>query len=130
MRDENDEPRTTGINESFRRNYHTHLEGNYMEQGRTYLVKFPNTTGEPYWSKAPVTFRGEAMSTVKGSGAFALPTEPTLDTTFVMGGNATFAEKTLSGNYYVVDAVTFGDDDFHVIFVSSSVPKFVPDIST
>lgn len=118
MRDENDEPRTTGINESFRRNYHTHLEGNYMEQGRTYLVKFPNTTGEPYWSTAPVTFRGEAMSTVKGSDAFALPTRPELDTTFVMGGNATFAEKTLSGNYsgnyYVVDEATFGDDDFHV----------------
>lgn len=115
MRDEIGEPRTTGINESFRRNYHTHAEGNYMEQGRTYLVKFPNTTGEPYWSKAPVTFRGEAMDTVKGSDAFALPEEPNLDTTFVMGGNATFAEKALSGNYYVVDAANFGgDDDFHV----------------
>ncbi len=115
MRDENGEPRTTGINESFRRNYHTHKTGDYMEQGRTYLVKFPNTTGEPYWSTAPVTFRGEAMSTVKGSDAFALPESPNLDTTFVMGGNATFAEKALSGNYYVVDAATFGgDDDFHV----------------
>ena len=117
MRDENGEARTTGINESFRRNYHTHAEGNYMEQGRTYLVKFPNT-GEPYWSTAPVTFRGEAMDTVKGSDAFALPKRPDFDTTFVMGGNATFAEKTLngnySGNYYVVDAATFGDDDFHV----------------
>lgn len=114
MRDESGEARTTGINESFRRNYHTHAEGNYMEQGRTYLVKFPNTTDELYWSTAPVTFRGEAMSTVKGSATFALPTEPTLDTTFVMGGNATFADTTLSGNYYVVDAATFGDDDFHV----------------
>lgn len=114
MRDESGEARTTGINESFRRNYHTHAAGNYMEQGRTYLVKFPNTTGESYWSTAPVTFRGEAMDTVKGSATFALPTEPTLDTTFVMGGNATFAEKALSGNYYVVDAATFGDDDFHV----------------
>lgn len=116
MRDENGEPRTTGINESFRRNYHTHETGDYMEQGRTYLIKFPNTTGEPYWSTAPVTFRGEAMDTVKGSAAFALPErpEPELDTTFVMGGNATFAEKALSGNYYVVDVAAFGDDDFHV----------------
>lgn len=115
MRDEDGEARTTGINESFRRNYHTHAEGNYMEQGRTYLVKFPNTTGEPYWSEAPVTFRGEAMDTVKGSATFALPTRPDVDTTFVMGGNATFAEKALSGNYYVVDAAAFGgDDDFHV----------------
>ena len=115
MRDENGEARTTGINESFRRNYHTHAEGDYMEQGRTYLVKFPNTPGESYWSTAPVTFRGEAMDTVKGSDAFALPEEPNLDTTFVMGGNATFAEKALSGNYYVVDAANFGgDDDFHV----------------
>lgn len=122
MRDENGHPRTTGINKSFRRNYHTHLEGNYMEQGRTYLVKFPNTTGEPYWSTAPVTFRGEAMSTVKGSTTFALPTRPALDTTFVMGGNATFAEKPLNGNYYVVDAAKFGDDDFHV----KSSPTLAP----
>lgn len=122
MRDENGEPRTTGINESFRRNYHTHETGDYMEQGRTYLVKFPNTTGEPYWSTAPVTFRGEAMSTVKGSVAFALPARPERDTTFVMGGNATFAEKPLNGNYYVVDAATFGDDDFHV----KSYPTLAP----
>lgn len=126
--DENGEQRTTGINDDFRKNYHTHPTGDYMEKDKVYLIKFPSN--KPYWMNNYVTFRGAEQQNVNGAAAYRLITRPQNDNEFVMAGNATFAPQStlLSGEYYVINpnyneqGVSDKRDDFHAATLTELKP--------
>lgn len=117
---------TTGVGNEFRKNYHTHTDGTTMEQGKTYILKFPTVEGDAgYWTRNHVTLRGAKGQTVNGTQAFAAVTRPENKLNFVMDGNPTFATQKnglLSGEYYVLNPAVYSDDSFHAATISSLQP--------
>lgn len=96
--------KTTGVNDTFRENYHTHTDGSTMLQGKTYAIKFLESGG--YWTKNPTIFRGAKGQTINGKNTFDnFAKRPTNDLEFVMDGNATFASQDISGQgeIYLLD---------------------------
>lgn len=116
---------THGVGDVFRANYHTHADGTTMQQGKTYILKFPSVQGDTgYWTRNRVTLRGKKGQTVNGKMAFKTAERPVEDLNFVMDGNPTFATQNglLSGEYYVLNPALYGDDSFHAAAVSSLQP--------
>lgn len=123
--DGNGNQSTHGVGDAFRLNYHTHPDGQTMLQGKTYILKFPSMSGdEGYWANNKVTIRGAKGQTLYGADAFPSVERPANDLDFIMAGNPTFAQQTslLSGEYYVLDPVSFGDDSFHATSLTSLQP--------
>lgn len=121
--DGNGNQTTHGINEVFRQNYHTHADGTTMQQGKTYILKFPSVQGdEGYWTRNKVTLRGAKGQIVNGASAFAVAQRPAADLDFTMDGNPTFVTQTVTGEYYVLDPDTYGDDSFHAATIASLQP--------
>ncbi len=114
-----------GGGKAFTDYYHTHLVGSTMRKDKTYVIKFPSVDNDNYWGKNMVTFRGTRGQTINGANAYQGTARPTVSNTFLMDGNATFAKQgsaKLSGSYYVIDAATNGDDDFHATSLTELQP--------
>lgn len=125
--DGNGNQTTHGVGDAFRANYHTHADGTTMQQGKTYILKFPSVQGdEGYWTRNRVTLRGAKGQMVNGTNAFVskMVERPAADLDFVMDGNPTFAVQNglLSGEYYVLDPALYGDDSFHAEAIASLQP--------
>ncbi len=124
---------TKGYKDEFRMHYHTHTDG-LMKRGKTYVVKFPESTGgDGYWESWPITLVGKSNSDVNGANAYTLHARnerPTVNGHFYMDGNATFAQLSRSviegevgaGQVYLVDHTRFADDDFYAADIPDPVP--------
>ncbi len=124
---------TKGYKDEFRMHYHTHTNG-LMKRGKTYVVKFPKSTGgDGYWESWPITLVGESNSDVNGANAYTQHyrnERPTVNGHFYMDGNATFAQLSRSviegevgaGQVYLVDHIRFTDDDFYAAEIPDPVP--------
>lgn len=129
---------TTGLDDAFKRNYHTHPNGSTLLQGKTYVIKFPKwdgydnnlVEGKGYWERNIVTLEGTKGQTIKGSGKFEFADRPdnsdndVKEPTFIMDGNDTFDPQNISdkGEVYIVDYSTYGDNSFHATTLNTLAP--------